>query len=95
MGQCPRCGKNVPYMEAFPPGRADQCSSCGGDLRNCISCKHYDKTAYNECREPSAERVVEKEKANFCEWFKFGPGAAGKGTTKDDMLEKAKALFKK
>jgi hypothetical protein len=38
---------------------------------------------------------VNKEKANFCEWFKFGPSAAGSGATKDDMLEKARALFKK
>lgn len=95
MGVCPRCGNKIPYMEAMPPGRADQCDSCGCDLRSCIACKHYDKTAYNECREPSAERVVNKEKANFCEWYKFGPGAAGSGPTKDDMLAKARDLFKK
>lgn len=95
MGKCPRCGQSVPYMEAFPPGRADTCKHCGSDLRNCLSCKHYDKTAYNECREPTAERVVDKEKSNFCDWFKFGPNASGNGPTKDELLEKAKSLFKK
>jgi hypothetical protein len=82
-------------MEAFPPGRADQCGACGGDLRCCRTCKLYDKAAYNECREPAAERVVDKDKGNFCEWFKFGPSAAGSGPTKDDLLAKARDLFKK
>ena len=95
MGVCPRCGNKVPFMEALPPGRADRCGSCGNDLRCCLACKNYDKTAYNECREPTAERVVDKEKANFCEWYKFGPGAAGSGPTKDDLLAKARDLFKK
>ncbi|MBY0516153.1 MAG: hypothetical protein K2P81_04555 [Bacteriovoracaceae bacterium] len=95
MVPCPKCGKNVPYLEAFPPGRTDQCTHCGCDLRSCVACKHYDKAAYNECHEPSADRVVDKEKANFCEWFKFGPKQIGAGTTKEDMLEKAKSLFKK
>ncbi len=95
MGTCPHCGKTVPYLEAMPPGRSDHCSHCGGALRSCVACKHYDKAAYNECHEPSAERVVEKDKANFCEWYKFGPRSAGSGSTREDMLEKARALFKK
>lgn len=95
MGACPHCGQKVPFMEAFPPGRADRCSSCGRDLRNCLACKNYDRTAYNECRETNADRVVDKEKANFCEWFKFGPSAASSGPTKEDLLAKARDLFKK
>lgn len=95
MGACPHCGHKVPFMESLPPGRADRCNSCGHDLRCCLACKHYDKTAYNECREPTAERMVNKEKANFCEWYKFGPGASASGPTKDDLLAKARDLFKK
>lgn len=95
MGACPNCGHKVPYMEAFPPGRSDSCSNCGASLRSCLGCKNYDKSAYNECHEPSAERVVDKEKPNFCEWFKFGPRSTGGAASKDELLEKAKALFKK
>jgi hypothetical protein len=29
-----------------------------------------------DCREPAAERVADKERANLCEFFAFGPGAA-------------------
>lgn len=29
-----------------------------------------------DCREPAAERVTEKDRANFCEFFAFGTSAA-------------------
>jgi hypothetical protein len=34
-----------------------------------VQCKFYDPGSYNECREVSAERVVDKERANFCDFF--------------------------
>jgi hypothetical protein len=95
MGVCPNCGKSVPYVEQMPPGRQDNCYHCGFSLRSCKACRFYDKAAYNECRESSAERVVDKEKPNFCDWYKFGPSLAGSSSSKDEILEKAKALFKK
>lgn len=36
-----------------------------------MTCRFYEEGAYNSCREPRAERVVEKDKANFCEYFEF------------------------
>jgi hypothetical protein len=95
MNPCPNCGKNVPFLEAFPPGRADSCDHCGAALRTCLACKNYDKSAYNECHEPAAERVVDKEKPNFCEWYKFGAQKTGNAASKDELLERARALFKK
>jgi hypothetical protein len=53
-------------------------------------------TSNNECREPQADRVVEKEKANFCDYFK--PNAASPGqvaNSRDAMKAAAEALFKK
>ncbi len=45
-----------------------------------MNCRFYDETAYNECSEPSAERVVDKEKSNFCDYFSPPETAAGSGT---------------
>mgnify|MGYP000450689798 FL=1 len=56
-------------------------------------CKFYDQSAYNECRESSADRIVEKEKSNFCDYFIL-KGSGNNGTDKDDLVNAANALFK-
>ncbi|MEX0798910.1 MAG: hypothetical protein WEB87_01060 [Bacteriovoracaceae bacterium] len=74
--------------------RSEDCPSCHADLRCCKMCLFYDKSSYNECKEPMADRVVKKEKANFCDFFKT-QGRLAQGSGKDDALAKANALFKK
>ena len=82
----------------FSPGRdiprSETCGSCHAELRCCKMCVFYDKSSYNECKEPMAERVLEKEKTNFCDHFKAG-NAAPATSAKDDILAQANALFKK
>ena len=75
MTNCFSCNKALYSPEK--PGRRDTCPGCGADLRVCRNCRFYDATAYNECREPVAERVVEKEKGNFCDYFVFGGDSVG------------------
>lgn len=75
-------------------GRRDECSFCKSDLHVCKNCQMYDPKSYNECKEPSAEVVKEKEKANFCDFYK----AQETGKTMDQkaqLLSAAEALFKK
>jgi hypothetical protein len=57
-------------------------------------CTFYDQTAYNECREPSADRIVEKEKANFCDFFCLKGVGENSGSAKDDLKNKFDSLFK-
>jgi len=57
-------------------------------------CVHYDEIAYNQCRESSADRVVDKEKANFCDFFHLNK-AKKDGSNLDNILAKANSLFKK
>jgi len=91
---CHRCGTPLPGGRS---SRRDACGSCGADVRVCRNCSFHAAGAANECREPSAERVVDKERANFCEYFALGaapgglppPGARSEGR---DALE---ALFRK
>ena len=35
----------------------------------CRNCRFYDPAYHNQCREPQAERQVDKERGNFCEYF--------------------------
>ena len=59
--------------------RAACCERCGADLRCCLNCRFHESSAYNECLEPSAERVLEKDRANFCDYFSGGKRPAASG----------------
>ncbi|HTT08187.1 MAG TPA: hypothetical protein VMH34_05290 [Gammaproteobacteria bacterium] len=55
--------------------RRDHCPKCNSDLHVCKFCQFYDLRAARACREPIAEPVTDKERANFCDYFKAKPGA--------------------
>jgi hypothetical protein len=57
-------------------GRTETCLFCNADLHCCLNCQFYDPRAYNQCREPQAERVVEKDRSNFCDYFSFRDASA-------------------
>ncbi|HIJ83939.1 MAG TPA: hypothetical protein HPQ00_07015 [Magnetococcales bacterium] len=91
-----RCWKCQVNLETNPFSRTDSCPKCGLALRVCKNCLHYDPRAYNACREPQSERVVDKEKATFCDFFK--PGQLQKinkvANERNDARKAAEALFK-
>ena len=90
---CAFCGKANDVMNKV--GRQDTCLHCGRDLRCCRQCKFYDTHAYNECREVSAERVVDKERSNFCDFF-VPRGSAQRNVNKArDAKMALEALFRK
>lgn len=63
-----------------------------------MNCGNYDPSAHNKCREPLAEWVSDREKANFCDLFIPNKLAAGAGSARKDSGEIKKSfndLFKK
>lgn len=90
MANCFHCKKELDANNR--PSRGESCPKCGSDVKVCLNCRFYDTGAYNQCREPSAERVVEKDRSNFCEFFELS-GAPAK-TPGEDPLAKLKELFK-
>lgn len=91
---CFRCKKELDFKNGQKVARSEECPYCSFDIHTCKMCQFYDASAYNECRESNAERVLEKEKANFCDYFQIGL-SAGRNTSKNDLLSAAQALFKK
>ncbi|MCA9770829.1 MAG: hypothetical protein KC466_00380 [Myxococcales bacterium] len=91
------CYKCDGELTSERPGRAEQCPKCGADVHVCKNCRFWDPSHYNECREPQAERVLDQERGNFCDWFAWregsGRGAAEGGKGSD--LEALERLFKK
>ena len=65
---CWKCGASISDLP-LPLSRRANCAACGAQLHVCKLCKFYDKTQSNQCQEPIAEPVYEKDKANFCELF--------------------------
>ena len=49
--------------------RRDTCVGCGADLHSCVHCRFFDPARNNQCSEPEAEWVSDKESANFCGYF--------------------------
>lgn len=90
---CFNCHKETRLLE--PIGRRDECAQCSSDAHVCKNCEFYDIKVYNECREPTAERVVWKERSNFCDQFRFHSGNSGADAAKSGALNAANALFKK
>ena len=91
-GTCWNCGSTLSVLDY---GRGDSCSRCGRDTRVCKGCIFYDKNSNNECREPQADRVVDKEKSNFCDYFKPSSSTGQASLSKDSLKAAAEALFKK
>lgn len=42
-------------------------------------CEFYDTSVAKSCREPVAEEVTDKERANFCDYFRGQPGVHAAG----------------
>jgi hypothetical protein len=95
MKTCHACQKEVaPGREI---GRRDECPHCHADLRCCLNCRFFDRSAPKQCSEPIAELVREKDKANYCDLFSVAETAAGVRPGSDvEMARKTlDDLFKK
>jgi predicted RNA-binding Zn-ribbon protein involved in translation (DUF1610 family) len=74
MKMCFKCGATI---ELEKVSRRDECPKCGTDLRVCLNCAFYAESKANACTEPQAEPVKEKDRANYCDFFRFKEGATG------------------
>jgi hypothetical protein len=94
--QCFACGASRELASGERIGFRDCCEACGVDLHVCRNCVHHDPSAYNECRESSAERVGDRERANRCDYFAPGDRvSAGEGRGPERTRDALEALFKK
>lgn len=69
MKKCHSCKRELEITGKI--ARKEVCPFCRVDLYCCLNCRFYDKIASKECREPVSEIVKEKQKANYCDYFRF------------------------
>jgi len=92
---CHHCGVELKFERYI--SRSEECPNCGSDVHCCLNCSNYDPGAHNHCRDPQAEWVPDREKANFCDLFipnKLMPGSKS-GSTTVDPRKAFDSLFKK
>lgn len=97
---CHRCGAEV---GAHAVGVRAICERCRAYLHCCRNCEFYEPGLHNDCREPDAEVVADKEQGNFCQYFHLstapreGAGSAGGSSLSlaSDARSKLDALFRK
>jgi len=92
---CQACQTEIPLATGESIGFRDTCDRCRADLHVCLNCAHHDTSAYNECRESNAERTLDKDRANRCDYFRPGGRAGGGGENRDQAMADLESLFKK
>jgi hypothetical protein len=71
---CWKCGASLKEL-SLPLSRLDECKQCHAELHVCKLCEWYHTGVAKHCRETVAEEVKDKERANFCDYFKPRAGA--------------------
>ncbi len=92
---CYRCGASLASL-SLPLSRQDECPECYNYLHVCKMCTYFDPHVPRQCREDGAEDVREKDRLNFCDWFKPSDTAfdEDRKSVEDDARFAAEDLFK-
>lgn len=92
--RCWRCGITV-APELLPLRREEVCAGCNADLHVCRLCRFFNPSVSDGCDEPVAGGVTNKERANFCDYFKPSAHAWRGGEGGADAAARARldALF--
>ncbi|HKS95666.1 MAG TPA: hypothetical protein VJV74_05970 [Terriglobia bacterium] len=96
---CWKCGQSVAIPSGGHVASRDTCPRCDSDLHACKNCQFYDPAKHNQCAETQAEWVRDKERANYCDYFR--PASAGATVASpaapgaDDVKRKFDALFRR
>ena len=71
---CWKCGGALAELP-LPLSRLAECPTCRAYQHVCRMCLTFDRNAPKQCREQDAEEVKDKERPNFCDYFKPNPKA--------------------
>jgi len=91
---CWKCGASVAELPQ-PLSRRSECLHCRSELHVCRMCEYFDSTVSQQCREPLAEYVADKTRANFCDYFSERRDAwrDAVSTAEQDAIKALRELF--
>jgi hypothetical protein len=96
---CHNCGREIKVVGKVL--RTDECPHCDADVHCCKNCRYFDPGKNNQCSEPQAEYVRDKNRANFCEYFEpnnrvpLTSRGGSQSSHRDDVRKAFDNLFKK
>jgi hypothetical protein len=91
-GYCWHCNAALSVADY---GREAVCTQCGRHTHVCRNCRFYQPGLSSDCQEPIADRVTDKTRANFCDYFEPNPTPpTSSDPSADDLLAAAEALFR-
>ena len=86
--KCWKCGVSLADY-TLPLRRIEECRACRAELHVCRMCEFYDTGKAKHCRETIAEEVKDKQRANFCDYYR--PSAAAWRPEATSAADKARA----
>ena len=86
---CWKCGGRLQEL-LLSLARHEECPHCRAQLHVCL---YFDAAAAQQCREPVAENVSDKQRANFCGYFQINPQACAGLLDQAADSRKLDALF--
>ena len=92
-GTCWHCGHRLGEHDY---AREATCPQCGKYTHVCRNCRYYAPGRPNDCLEPVADPVADKQRANFCGYFEPTSPKTTDGIqpSTTDLLKAAEDLFK-
>lgn len=82
---CWKCGASLAEVPV-PFARVAECPACRADLHVCRMCEFFDPGVRRGCKEPIADEVSNRERANFCGYL---TPVAGAGPAEGDAAVRA------
>lgn len=89
-GVCWSCGTR---LQSLDYQRESECPSCHKPTHVCRNCRFYEPGRPNDCQEPIAEPVRDKQRANFCDYLEPSSRAYQPGADPDQLRAAADSLF--
>ena len=89
-GRCWSCGSR---LSAGDYQREGECPQCRKQTHVCRNCRFYEPGRPNDCQEPVAEPVRDKDRANFCDYFEPSADSHKPGADADELRRAAESLF--
>jgi hypothetical protein len=89
---CHHCG-SIHSSDGIP-GRSERCGVCGKDLRVCLNCSFHKPGAHYDCAETVQDPVREKDRGNFCDFFRPAAGNPKSSRKQEDARRGFESLFR-
>ena len=92
--ECWKCGTDLKSVPR-PFSRFAECTACKTELHVCRMCRHYNPRYVGQCDHDFADKVLVKDKSNFCSHFRPRSGAyqGGAGGEREKAQEELESLF--